>query len=54
MAQDERPPLTEAQYAVLAESRMQRFADLFTELLPQEARDAGIRLEWATSPDLLE
>lgn len=44
---EERPPLTEAGYAAWAEARMRQLADQFTELLPQEVRDAGWRFDWA-------
>ena len=47
----DRPPLTEAEYAVWAEAKARQMADQFTEMLPQEARDAGIRFEFAATEE---
>ena len=46
----DRPPLTEAEYAAWADVRMREMAGEFTELLPQEARDAGMRFEYGPIP----
>lgn len=45
----ERPPLTEAQYAAAVDERMREHAEELTALLPQEIRDAGMRIEWTTT-----
>ena len=42
--------ITEAEYVAWAEWKRARLAEEFTALLPQEAREAGLRLEFDESP----
>ena len=45
--------ITEAEYRAWLEHQRPRLADQITALLPQEARDAGMRFEWDTDqPDI--
>ena len=39
-------PITEAEYSAWLEHRLPQMAEELTALLPQEARDAGMRIEW--------
>lgn len=40
-------PITEAEYRAWLEKRAPEIAGELTDLLPQAARDAGLRFEWA-------
>ena len=43
--------ITEAEYRVWLEHRIPQLAAELTDLLPQDARDAGIHFEWRKIPD---
>lgn len=47
---DARPPLTEAGYRMWLEHRLPRMAEELTALLPQDLRDAGMRIEFMAKP----
>jgi hypothetical protein len=50
---DQERPLTDAEYRAWTERRMRELAAEFSDGLPQEARDAGMRVEWAPGAEPL-
>jgi hypothetical protein len=47
---EDAPKITEAEYAATLPRRMQEIADDLTAVLPDWAREAGLRFDWTAGP----